>query len=855
MRYFIIAVLMLFNVCSATQVYAQDGNLFSKKYTSSFSKGSVKNYLKDIEEHAGVHVSYSDASVSLKSKLKLQFNEVTVYEALQQILAGQQVQIIESGDKILIVASDTHLPDAHDNPITISGYVKDVESKEVLIGAAVYVPELGIGITTNSYGFYSLTVPAHISKVLCSYIGYTTDTLSLSNGNARLDVLLKSHARLQEVIIVDNKQTSPDHNHLNYNDIKERPVVLGENDVMRALQFLPGVQQGTEGTNTIMVRGGDPGQNLNLLDGVPLYYVDHFFGLTSVYNSEAIKSVDFHKGAFPSRYGGRLSSVIDVNTKDGDMERIGGQFSMGLIKGSLNLEGPVIKDKASIMISARRTWLDFLWRPFTSALRVNFYDVNVKANYIVNKNNRLYLSVYNGRDRFGYQQSDIKSIADWGNTVYSLKWTTIVNPKLFVHTTLTDSKFKFSLQDNQQVLYQGNISGGDSYEGHSSVNDLALRVQANWYASPGQRIEFGAHYSLATFIPSEVYGAQTGSQPLFPVDKFHSNEVVFFAEDAIAVNKRWSIRPGIHFAAWFSGQFNYPSIQPRFYTSYKVAEGHSIYASYTQMAQFLHMINANTYGLPTDFWLPSSSRIKPEESSLTTAGYTGKGKLFTYNIEGYYKYLHNTTTYGLGKNIFDNSLRWDEKLVQGKGWSYGAEVSGKLAYGKFVLSVAYTLSWTWRQFSQLNDGKAFPYKYDRRHNLRATLLYQPSSKFDAAASWTYMSGEAITLPDQIYPDFDNNLLIQPAAYTTSSNYTYNYTTWNNYRLPPIHRLDIGLNFTHKKGKYMERTWSLGVFNAYGRHNVMFVNLVNEGDGSNGNLKLTGVSFLRFVPFISYKLKF
>jgi hypothetical protein len=275
------------------------------------------------------------------------------------------------------------------------------------------------------------------------------------------------------------------------------------------------------------------------------------------------------------------------------------------------------------------------------------------------------------------------------------------------------------------------------------------------------------------------------------------------------------------------------------------------------MAQFLHLVNNNTYGLPTDFWLPSSSQVKPEKSSLFTAGYMiKKGKSFSLNLEGYYKDLRNITTYAMGKNLFDNSLKWDDKIVQGKGWGYGAEASVNLSVGKFVYACGYTLSWTWRQFAQLNGGNPFPYKYDRRHNLRTTLIFRPSAKFDAAASWVYMTGEAMTLPDQVYPDFDNNRLISAPTSTSSSNFTYNYVEWNNYRLPAIHRLDLGVNFNKKKGRYKERTWSLGVFNAYGRPNVMLVNLVNQsGDPGVDGFELKGMSFLSYIPYISYKLKF
>jgi hypothetical protein len=280
-----------------------------------------------------------------------------------------------------------------------------------------------------------------------------------------------------------------------------------------------------------------------------------------------------------------------------------------------------------------------------------------------------------------------------------------------------------------------------------------------------------------------------------------------------------------------------------------------MYASVTQMAQFLHLINNNTYGLYSDFWIPSSANIVPEESYMTALGYDGSvGKNFNYNLEVYYKDIKNVTTYSMGKNLFDNSKSWEDNIIQGHGRSYGAEVSLKEKIGSFRFRGAYTLSWSWRQFDELNNGIEFPYRYDRRHNIKIAAIYKPSDKFEFSANWTYMSGEAMTLPDQVYPDLDNNLLISQNNNYYSSGYTYNYVEWNNYRLPPIHRLDLAMNFTKIKGKHMQRIWSVGVYNAYMRRNVMLVDLQRDFYANEG-FKLVGMSFLQFIPFVSYQLKF
>jgi hypothetical protein len=847
----------LIAVLNITTLLAQDGPLLSKTYKPSFRTGTVKSFFNDIEAKTDVSVSYSHNALDDDRNVTMQGSEQTIKEVLSVLLADQKVVVLERKNKLLLIPEEKTRRINREQQVTINGYIKEAGSKEVLIGAVVFVPGTQAGTTTNNYGYYSLTLPAGSHKLVSAYIGYKTDTQTVSlKDDLRRDVMLEPQNKLEEIKVTkEEKHNSPDHIQVSYTDIKERPALLGETDVMRTLQNYAGVTSGTDGTSVVLVRGGEPGQNLNLLDGTPLYYVDHFFGLTSVFNSEAVKSVDFHKGSFPSRYGGRVSSVIDVNTRDGDMEHWGGQFSVGLVKGTFNLEGPLVKDKASIMVSARRTWIDGFWRFFTDDLKLDFYDVNAKANYIVDKNNRLYLSFYNGRDQYKISIDSGDLSTRWGNTVAMARWTNIVSPKLFVNTYLTYSQFRFELNDTREIITEGTIRDLGTYSGKSSINDATLKFAANWYPSSSHRVEAGVSYSNAGFTPVSLETKLSkGGVGMAPYSyQFQSNEIVLYGEDEIKLGRKWILRPGLHFANWIGNTFNYSSLQPRVYLSYNIARRHMVYASFTQMAQFLHLINNNSYGLPTNFWIPSTDDIAPEESYMSTVGYSARPvKGMNYSIEFYYKDIENVTSYNMGKTIFDNSVDWADNIVQGRGTSYGAEFSFRQALGKFRFMSAYTLSWSWRQFDALNSGKRFPYKYDRRHNIKAGLVFKGSEEFDMAANWMYMSGEAITLPDQIYPDFDNNLMIEPNNYIYSTNYTYNYVEWNNYRLPAVHRLDLVFNFTHVKSKRMARTWSFGVFNAYAQKNVMFVQLMNN---TNGTFSLKGIAPLRFIPYVCYQLKF
>lgn len=839
--------LFLLYLGMAATGYAQA--LLHKVYKPSLKKATVKAYLDDLQRNTGIQLSYSEASVESNKKISLDKKQYTVEEALKAILAGMPVQFSERGHKILIYPVTTGTAPNPPPDITINGFIKDSSTREVLIGAALYIPELGAGAMTNAYGFYSLTVPRGSYKAVVSYIGYEQKHITLTDEtNQRQDILMAYNAGLEEVSITEKKELPIDHDHLNTEAIDRYVALLGDNDIMRALQHRPGVQPGTDGTVGLIVRGGDPGQNMSLLDGVPLYYTDHFLGLSSVYNTDALKSVDFYTGAFPSRYGGRLSSIIDVATKDGDMERIGGQAKIGLLNGSLSLEGPVIKNKASVIVTARRSWMDLLWRPFDNSLGIDFYDINAKANYIINNSNRLFLSIYNGRDHLRLSDSTYNSRSRWSNTFIALKENAILGPKVFLHTTATYSVFRYSLDGSVTPPIFDTFSFEPSvYKGVSTVKEKAIRTQLYWYPSPVHHIEFGLRCANAAFDPANVefidYSTALRSQP------FRSNEVILHLEDEIKTG-RWHLRLGLHWANWFNGNYTYPSLQPRIFASYRAGAALQLFGSFSRMAQFLHMLTNSSDGIPTDFWLPSTRLIKPEIATCGNLGFVVRtGKELEYGAELYYKDMRNLISYKNGSsNIFDNMRSWEQQLTQGKGRSYGAEFHVSKQLGPVWASLAYTLSRSERQFAQLNNGEAFPFRFDRRHNLHLDGIWQISKNINMKAGWTYMSGERISIPDQLYPDFDNQLLSGQISF----GYIFNYSSVNNYQLPSVHHLDLAVNFVKKKNARHERTFTLGIYNAYGRKNIISTSLYTD---EQGNYSLKGYSLARFIPTLSYHLRF
>lgn len=835
--------------------YAQD--IFHKIYKPGIKKGTAKAYLEDIHKQTGVIISYSEAHIRSDKKLSLPESRYEIASALRIILEDMPVQFAEKNDKILIFPASVGILANPPPPadITINGYIRDSSTREALIGAALYIPELGTGTVTNNHGFYSLTLPTGRYHVLVSYIGYRQQQLTIQGeGNHRTDILMGYIPELEEVFITDSKEKPSDHRHLNAEAINSYTSLLGDNDIMRALQHTPGVQPGIDGSTGLIVRGGEQGQNLSLLDGVPLYYTDHFMGISSIYNTDAIKSADFYTGAFPSRYGGRISSIMDVNTRDGDMEHLGGQVKLGLLNGSLSLEGPVVKNKASAIVTARRSWIDLLWRPFDNSLGFDFYDINAKANLVINNANRLFLSVYNGRDQFRVSEEDNYSRSRWGNTFIALKENAILGPKVFLHTTATYSAYRYTLNGEVPAVYYDTTISPLSYEGKSTVKEQAIRMQLYWYPTPAHHIEAGFRYANASFAPATtVYndGQNYFENAASPMQRFTSNEAVAYVEDEITAGNRWKFRLGLHWANWFNGDYTYPSLQPRLFASYRATKSLTFFASASRMAQFLHMFSNNPTGFSSDVWLPSTKTIKPEIATSGNIGFNVRaaGEL-EYGVELYYKDMRNLLSTRFSGDLFSNMIdqTWEQQLTQGSGRGYGAEFHVSKQFGPLWLSGAYTLARSERKFAELNNGETFPFRYDRRHNLHMDGVWQPGKGITINVGFTYLSGSYISVPDQTYPDFDNALLNGLINFGN----TYNYSSVNNYRLPALHHLDFAVNFVKKKGARYRRTITLGMYNLYGRRNLVGTGL-NTDD--NGNLYLTGYSITRFIPTLSYQLQF
>lgn len=784
---------------------------------------------------------------------------------------------------------------------TLSGYITDAETGEKLIGANIYNKANLRGTTSNSYGFFSLTVPQGEYDFIFSYVGYKAQEQNINlNRDVPLNISLEPSLELEEVEIradkleqtVESSQMSTIN--LSVKKIKEIPALFGEVDVIKAIQLLPGVQSGTEGASGLYVRGGGPDQNLILLDGTPVYNASHLFGFFSVFNVDAINNVKLIKGGFPARYGGRLSSVLDISLKEGNSKKFQGTGSIGLISSKLTLEGPIIKDKTSFIVSARRTYLDFLIQPILRAASGEdelttqgyfFYDLNAKINHKFSDKDHLYLSVYTGEDRFYRTQDPYTYLYDgdlfteqssnslgWGNITSAMRWNHQYNPKLFSNASLTYSNYNFAVKNSMESFVE---SGGEttnelnSLSFLSGIEDFAGKMDFDYIPSSNHFIRFGANYINHTFKPGasvfKVKNMELGDIDTTMGEQYiHADEFSVYVEDDYEISTRLKTNIGLHYSGFLVNEKYHQSLQPRISARYMLNETWSMKASYAKMEQYVHLLTNNNIGLPTDLWVPATDKILPQRSHQVAFGIA---KTFTdmyrLSVEGYYKSMSNLIEYKDGASFMGMDANWEDKVEMGKGWSYGGEVFFEKRLGKLTGFVGYTLSWTNRQFENINGGEIFPYKYDRRHDVSVVLSGPLSKSWDFSVSWVYGTGTAHTLATERYfGDFTTGMM----GGLFSSN--YGGAAWdsfsgtfggelehldgrNSVRAANFHRLDFSVSQTNET-KWGESTLSFGVYNAYNRKNPFYYYI---GSDSRGNRALRRVSLFPFIPSATWSFKF
>ena len=785
---------------------------------------------------------------------------------------------------------------------TISGYITDVGSGETLIGAGVLVEESArktpTGAVTNAYGYYTLTIPRGKVSLQYSYVGYESQAFELDlRRDTTFNIALRPSAEIREATVVAQKDAGIQSTYLGAIDIplvhiQRTPVVFGEADVLKAIQLMPGVQGGNEGFTGLYVRGGGPDENLILLDGVPIYNVDHMLGILSVFQTEAVKKVTLYKGSFPARYGGRVSSIVDIRTNDGNMKETHGSIGVGALTEKFHLEGPIIKDKLSYSLSARglhTIFFDPLIRYYGKRVEEGeelyanyfFYDLNGKITWRLSDSDRFFLGSYNGRDqmnlRFNEVDDPIWSDKDgftrtkiglgWGNNVVSLRWNHVFSNQLFSNTTVAFNRY-------QMLMNSGMKSQGTNYDGSryvynfdvdylSGIRDWSGKVDFDYVPSPRHLIKFGAEYLYHTFLPqtlTTVSFTQEGDEEEHDEQKYGNtkpytgHDISVYAEDDFSVGDHLTVNPGLHLSLFRVDGKSYWNLQPRVSAKYAWDSGFSVKAGYARMAQYVHLLSSAQISLPVDLWVPITKNIRPVTSDQFSAGVYYDGvKGWEFSIEGYYKSMQNILEYKDGTLMVATNEGWENKVEMGNGRAMGLEFFAQKTAGSVTGWVAYTLAKSDRQFPDgtINLGERFPYKYDRRHNFNINANWQVTPRIDLNATFVFATGGTTTLPVR------QTMLLRPDGRSSSADYVEHR---NNYRLPPSHHLNIGANF-HRKKRHGERIWSLSVYNLYRQlnPNLVFFHYETERQSPEAEpetkLVMDKLTVLPFVPSVSYTYQF
>ncbi len=875
-------------------VLAQTGDVMERKLAMNLDNIRLDSALYQLTAHSGLGFSYSNDKIPIGEKVNLRGNQ-SLKAMLDQLCTQYNMTYKLMGQNIVLSPKGESERKVFTSKPTLSGYIKDASTGEALIGAAVYVKEISAGTTTNAYGFYSITLPAGNYTLLVSYIGYTPKELPTTLGqNQTLSLeLATDQVQMQEVEI---RSTRPDANInevkmsreiLKIDRIKSIPAIFGEVDILKALQLLPGIQSAGEGTTGLFVRGGSADQTLIQLDEAPVYNASHLFGFFSVFNPDAIKDVEIYKGGIPAQFGGRLSSLVDIRMKEGNSKRFSATGGIGLISSRLTLEGPIKKDRASFIVSGRRTYVDVINNLVTrlrtgkkSQVGLYFYDLNAKVNYRINERNTLYLSGYFGRDVLRF---DRIFGMNWGNYTTTFRWNHLFSSKLFLNTTVLYSKYDYGIHVE---------SGPQRFDWKSYLEEVNTKLDFNYFLNPNNEIRFGYNVIGHKFSPATITFRESQLDfETFKLDTKYAIEQALYLSNTQKITDKLSLEYGIRYSFFqnigpgrvFSYRDNIPTDdraitdttvykrlrninfyhgpEPRIGMKYSVGATSSVKASYNRMRQYMQIASNSTAGLPIDRWVSSDQYIKPQVADQVALGYfrNFRDNMFETSVEVYYKWMQNQIDFKEEAEILLNN-NLETELRSGRAWAYGAEFMVRKNSGRLSGWVSYTWSRAQRQIKEINEGKAYSPRYDRPHNVSVVLSYDLSRRISLSGNWVYTTGSAVTFPK--------------GAYEVEGKRINYYEGRNQNRLPNYHRLDLSLtlNGRDRPNRRWKGSWNFSVYNAYSRKNpftIQFREVYNNDPRINESGELDGEpveittkepkavkSYLfRFIPSVTYNFKF
>jgi hypothetical protein len=869
-----IVIILLLLLIVQTQVMAQ--SQLTRRITITLKDEPIKAALDKISAISKVKFTYNEQIADSKIKINVNAKNQPLSEALDAAFEGHPLQFSPLGKDVLIrfntgkekkqEAEPAATPAQHQGKRTLSGIIKSASTGETLVAATVRIAGTNYATSSNEYGFYSLTLPIGTYIITVNAIGSKSykNTIELTK-NTSLNIPLEDDMNeLETVTITSNTAKRNIENpqmgmeRLSISETKNVPVLLGERDVIKTLQLLPGVKTSGEGTGGFFVRGGSADQNMILLDEAPVYNASHLLGFFSTFNSDAIKNVTLYKSGMPAQYGGGLSSVLDVKMNEGNNQKFGVNGGIGLIAARINVEGPIQKEKSSFLISARRTYADMFLKlsgdSATKDAKLYFYDVNLKANYILGDKDRLFVSGYFGKDILG---SDNVAGIDWGNATSTLRWNHVFSSKLFSNTSLIFSNYNYKIQSTNEE---------NSLSLFSQIRDWNFKEDMQWYANEKNTLSFGLNSIYHTIKPGEVRA--TGNSGLISQDlqNRYSLENAIYASNTWKASNTLSFTYGLRVSAFSilgkgeyytldqagnvtgttsykSGEIvkTYVNFEPRLAAALQLNGSTSIKASYVRNAQNLHLISNSNSSSPTDRWVASTNIIKPELSDQVSLGYYKNlaNDNYELTVETYYKTLQNQIDYRNGADIYTNKPI-ETQLLYGKGRAYGAEFLLKKKNGKLTGWIAYTLSKTERKIDGINDNNWYNARQDRTHDISLVGMYQLSKKWSLSANWVFATGNAVTFPNGKYKLLGHS-------------YFY-FSERNANRMPSYHRLDLGATRLLKQTKKFSSELNFSLYNAYGRENAFRI-VFKDKETDPNRTEAVKTTLFRFVPSISYNFKF
>nr|HPR33689.1 TonB-dependent receptor [Prolixibacteraceae bacterium] len=703
--------------------------------------------------------------------------------------------------------------------VTLSGYISDSQTGERLIGATVFNTRTQKGTSTNAYGFFSLSLkPEIVTGIRFSFVGYEAVNLEFYPESDQLIEIKLVPGRVINEVLVTRSAMQGSRSEMNttmmpVREIKQLPALGGEADLMKSIQLLPGFKSGGEATSGLYVRGGSPDQNLVMIDDVPLYYVNHLGGFVSIFNADILSDVKLVKGSFPARYGARLSSVIDVRMRDGNMKKreINGTF--GMVTTKLSIEGPVKKDTSSFLLSARRFMYDLLLMPLSRFFQsggwmgYSFYDVNGKFNHRFSKADRLYASFYMGQDELtmGYDEDDVatslKHTTRWGNLAGAVRWNHVFSPRLFANFTASYTQYQYRIDDrNKTDSIQGNDYFHNHYSFQSKIQDVTLKTDLNQYLVPGYELRYGAggtyHYFLPVHTQIELETGGVQKESVYGFDPLHAFEGFAYLENILQLGKSLDVNIGGRYSVYAVNQKIFTYFEPRAMVALQLGSGYSLKAGYTQMNQFVHLMTGEGMGFPADYWVPAADTLPPSRSVQYGLAFEREDPLgeYRWSIEPYYKTMSHLIAFKEGYSNLYTATNWQQVVEKdGKGESYGVELFFRKMHGKNTGWIGYTLAWTNRQFENINSGRTYPFRYDRRHDISIVYNRKIKENIDFSATWVFATGNAFTLATARHFILNSSGRLELAEV---------YGEKNSFRMKPYHRLDVGINF-HKKTQWGE----------------------------------------------------